>query len=34
MTAMKRTFDKEPLVVSFSGGQSDLFDEDLEDDEV
>ncbi|EDQ8124020.1 phosphoadenosine phosphosulfate reductase family protein [Salmonella enterica subsp. enterica serovar Cerro] len=25
MTAMKRTFDKEPLVVSFSGGQSSGF---------
>lgn len=26
--------NKAPLVVSFFGGQSDLFDEDLEDDEV
>lgn len=26
--------NKEPLVVSFSGGQSDLFDEDFEEDEV
>lgn len=26
--------NKEPLVVSFSGGQSDLFDEDLEGGEV